>query len=79
MPLTTEAAARKDKLNATGTTLQHRHFAVIASILSELGHDHGVSLSAHRDICEHFAHRLADTNPKFDRARFLAACEAIGA
>ena len=74
-----EAAARKDKLGADyPATLQHRHFAVIAGILAELD---GVALAINpeqrRAIREHFADRLARTNPKFDRKRFLAACEAL--
>lgn len=77
MPLKPEAALRKDKTNAKGEVLQHRHFAVIAGILSELdGDTHGVNRSQHRDICEHFALRLAATNPRFDRKRFLVACDA---
>ena len=78
MPLKPDAAARKDKSSASGTELQHRHFAVIAAILADLdGDTHGVSRGQHRDICEHFAIRLARTNPRFDRARFLAACDAM--
>ena len=79
MPLKPEAALRKDKTNAKGDVFQHRHFAVIAGILSELDGDSlGVSFGgiAKRAIFDHFADHLADTNPRFDRNRFLAACHA---
>lgn len=75
MALKPEAAARKDKLGAGyPATLQHRHFAVIADILKDLGANHGVFPNQTRSICEHFADELAGTNPNFDRRRFLAAC-----
>ena len=79
MALKADAAARKDALGATHpATLQHRHFAVIAGILADMdGENCGVSRGQHREICEHFADRLAATNPNFDRARFLAACDAM--
>ena len=69
-----DAAARKDKLGADyPATLQHRHFAVIAGILAELK-ARGADPEQHTTVCEHFADGLAETNPKFDRARFLKAC-----
>lgn len=79
MALKPDAAARKDALGAKHpATLQHRHFAVIAGILADLdGDTHGVSRGQHRDICEHFAIRLAATNPNFDRKRFMTACDAV--
>ena len=80
MPLKPQAALDKDKLGARyPATLQHRHFAVIAGILADLD---GVKLSINpeqrRAIREHFADSLRATNPNFDRARFLAACEVNG-
>lgn len=65
MALSTTAALSKDK--TTGKSeMQHRHFATVAAIL--------VNLKADKDTCEAWADELAPTNPKFDRARFLAAC-----
>lgn len=74
MPLTAESAARKDKTNARGATFEHRHFAALADMLARL---HSVNGEKNRTwVCEYFANELANTNPRFDRARFLAACNA---
>lgn len=73
MALTTEAALRKDKTNA-GATMEHRHFATIADILKRL---HSIGGDKNRTwVADYFASELAKTNPKFDRARFLRACNA---
>jgi prephenate dehydrogenase len=76
MALTTESALRKDKTNAFASTMEHRHFATIAAILAELKPSQRLSLSATswRYVCNLFADRLAGTNPRFDRQRFLKAC-----
>lgn len=82
--LTQRAAHAKDAGKLA--PLQHRHFATIATIIKALGaddfsnvRDHCVSLAdaenLRADIAEHFAAKLAKTNDKFDRARFLAACK----
>lgn len=64
--LTQESALRKDMTNGRGkTSFEHRHFAAIASWLRELGDS---------TTTYFFANKLADTNPRFDRARFLRAC-----
>lgn len=77
MALTPRSALNKDRTSGKGE-LQHRHFATIAAILADLdGENSGVSRGQHRDICEHFADHLAETNPRFDRDRFLAACDVI--
>lgn len=65
MALTTQAALRKDRRNARGPELQHRHYAVIAGILKDW---------RNRSTAEFFADRLRATNPNFDRDRFLRAC-----
>jgi hypothetical protein len=70
MTLTTEAALRKDKTNAT-SDMQHRHFATIAAIIAN---QPGPTTSIRRQMATHFANGLAHNNPKFDRARFLRAC-----
>lgn len=79
MALTTESALRKDRTNANGgmDTVQHRHFAAIAGILHELtpARDKlSLSRTTHQYICRLFADRLASSNPRFDRSRFLRAC-----
>lgn len=77
MALTTESALRKDKRNAAGDmngSLQHRHFAVIAGIIASMP-DHAATLrAAKRSVAMQFADKLAGTNPRFDRTRFLKAC-----
>ena len=60
-----ETATRKD-LRTGKDSLQHRHFATIATCLRNMDADEAT--------CERWADELRPTNPKFDRARFLAAC-----
>jgi hypothetical protein len=43
------------------------HFAFIASVIASLSDDR-------QSVAHAFAARLAATNPRFDRERFLAAC-----
>lgn len=68
MPLSQKAANSKD-INTGKADMQHRHFATIATIIRSFPVDEE---RAH--IAAHFADELSDTNPKFDRKRFLAAC-----
>lgn len=63
--LKADAAYRKDM--TTKTTLQHRHFAVIAQTIAKLSPD------IRTDVARHFANELAGTNPNFNRNRFLKA------
>jgi hypothetical protein len=76
--LTKESAARKDK-NSAGCELQHRHSATIAAIIKRMAkvsnQEHGF-IDIRDDVADHFADELANTNPRFDRERFLAACRA---
>ncbi len=65
MPLKTDAAARKDRNSGKGD-LQHRHFATIATCLR--------NIHADTYTINGMADELAETNPKFDRGRFIAAC-----
>jgi hypothetical protein len=64
-----EAALRKDRANARATVLEHRHYAVIAGIIRV-----GFGGDSRAVIANVFATHLAETNPKFDRARFMKAC-----
>lgn len=73
MPLKAEAALRKDRTNAA-STLERRHFATIAAIISRATF-HGFNREEQRRMADQFAHELQHTNPRFDRARFLAACK----
>lgn len=66
--LTEQSALRKDK-NTGISTMEHRHFATIAAILKGKN-----DLANYGPFCRHFARELANTNPRFDRKRFLAAC-----
>ena len=76
MVLTTESAHRKD-LTTGLAGMEHRHFATIATIIREM--DEGLitcSTDATRKfVAELFADRLTQTNPQFNRKRFLLACQ----
>lgn len=82
-----DAALRKDR--TTAPTLEHRHFAFIAAMLARMRPKHRYStnnrvLTTHPDYnrwldtVQHFANACAATNPRFDRARFLRACNVEG-
>lgn len=73
MTLTIESAARKDAANAHAATFEHRHFATVAAIIKDLRTF--MPSKAHDTMTAHFADAMARTNPRFDRRRFLAACE----
>ena len=51
-------------------TFEHRHFKAIAAILN----DTQLPKDWWNQTVETFADALEETNPKFDRARFLSAC-----
>lgn len=68
MALSTNAATRKD-LNVKVPAMQHRHFAYIAQTIAKIHQPKARELAANE-----FAIAMMDTNPNFDRARFLAAC-----
>lgn len=80
MPLTAESAARKDRTTANGSPeLQHRHFAFIAATLSNMkptkrNSTFELRTSEWRGACNSFADACAVSNPRFDRKRFLTAC-----
>lgn len=77
MALTEKSALAKDRRNGLGD-MQHRHFATVATIIRGMekvsNQEHGF-IDIREDVAEHFADQLAKTNPRFDRARFLAACK----
>lgn len=73
MPLTTESAARKDRNSPLSVTLEHRHFAFIAATIADL---HSIKEKDRTWVADFFAEKLSGTNPRFDRARFLSACNA---
>lgn len=70
MPLTPASALRKD-VTSGKCRREHRHFATVAAILRTPPMRPYEHVDA---IVQHFADELADTNPNFDRARFVAAC-----
>ena len=51
--------------------MQARHFNLIAATLRGLT----IDPHAHWEVIKTFADKLAETNPKFDRDRFIKACE----
>lgn len=70
--LTQASALRKDK--TTTTTLEHRHFAFIASVIASLP-THAPTLRAQqRSTANAFADACEASNPRFDRSRFMRAC-----
>ena len=71
MPLSKEAARRKDAITGGTVKFQHRHFAFIARIIAS---NVEVAKWDNYSTALAFAGALASTNPNFDRARFLAAC-----
>lgn len=73
--LSLESANRKDHSTAKhGVEMQHRHFAFIAAVIAAMP-SHAASLRAQRQSCASaFADACAQSNPRFDRARFLKAC-----
>jgi hypothetical protein len=66
-------ANRKDISTAqNGVTMQHRHFAFIAATIAAM-------VGCDREtIANDFANALQRTNGRFDRERFLAACDPDG-
>lgn len=75
MPLKSDAAARKDRLTAQGGVLmEHRHMAFIAATIKNMP-AHAASLrTSKRSVALAFADALAQSNPRFDRVRFMTAC-----
>jgi hypothetical protein len=73
MPLKSASANRKDiNTAANGVSLQHRHFCFIAATIADLN----LPWAQQDAIIKHFADACSHANPKFDRARFIAACIA---
>lgn len=71
--LTQESALRKDHTNIK-SSLEHRHFAFIAGVIAAMP-AHAATLRAQkRSVALAFADACADSNPRFDRGRFLRAC-----
>lgn len=68
--LTTASALRKDTTQPTRARFQHAHFAEIARIIRSSSDDRNKAY-----WIAFFTNELAGTNPKFDRARFIKACE----
>ena len=58
---------------ANGVTLEHRHFAFIAATIRTMPDD---GYPSREDVARLFADACKETNPRFQRARFLAACDA---
>jgi len=77
MALKAQSANRKYIRTAQGVVeFQHRHFAFVAAAIKEMCEDQPPQmLVAHSKF---WADKLAGTNSRFDRARFLAACGTEG-
>lgn len=70
MPLSDNAARRKDDNHANFRDFQHRHYAGVAGIIASIDDPHVRGFAARR-----FADAFG-ANPNFDRRRFMIA--AIG-
>ena len=57
-----------------GIAMQRRHFELIAGIIAELNPISPAAKDYKQALVEHFIDELAKTNPLFDRARFVKAC-----
>lgn len=74
MALKPQAAHRKDLTAGIGP-MEHRHFATVATIIREMGDGAmPVDRATREMVAYHFAERLRETNPNFDKGRFLRAC-----
>ena len=74
--LSANAAHRKD-LSAKPASMTHQHYRAIAAIIRQMSttrHMIWTTQDAER-VAVHFANELSATNPNFNRARFLAACQ----
>lgn len=74
MALTQKSAHRKDLTSGTNAVLEHRHFAFIAATISGIMNDAERLKTAllFADTCGH-------SNARFDRKRFLKACNVVEA
>lgn len=72
--LTKESELVKDTDHRKAVELQHKHFAFIASVIATMP-DFAPTLRAHKSSCANFfADACAQTNTRFNRDRFMAAC-----
>lgn len=53
---------------ASKPTFEHRHFKAIAAVIASLPQPQP------NDLAALFANALQDTNPNFNRQRFISAC-----
>ena len=70
-PMLSKQAAHRKDLSGKPATFTHQHFREVASIIRKLGTERATWIS------EHFATELSVTNPRFDRHRFLMACQPV--
>ena len=56
------------------TTMERRHFEVIAQVLKDLRENTFIDEATMDMIAQHFASRLFGTNPNFKVQKFLNAC-----
>lgn len=68
MPLSSHAALNKDR-SKPSVIFQHRHFAKIAEIISDISDE-----TERYRFAMYFANKLSTTNSNFDRERFIRAC-----
>lgn len=73
------ALNRKDISTAQrGVSLEHRHFAFIAAALKAskpMADDYTDANAVWRNVVDRFVRECSQSNPRFNRSRFLAACD----
>ena len=71
-----EPGAHGRDAKQTAVDLQHRHFVFFARVLNHAQRRGLMPTEPDRAamLLDHFAKALAETNPNFDRDRFLLAC-----
>ena len=51
-----------------------KHFDFVSDVLYDYSIEYVVDQDQYEQLCNHFAHTLAQTNPLFKRDLFLKAC-----
>ena len=52
--------------------MTRKHFVLIAEVISRMEND-----KARYDVASDMAYELSTVNPRFERARFMSACNAV--
>lgn len=58
------------------TTMTRQHYETIAGKLRQMKEKYGIEIN-YKILCIEFADMLQETNPRFNRDRFLTACDIL--